>query len=167
MSTYGETPRANRSGSPLPVTRWATQDKATRIPISIDLHHLTLETASKSPGLVEYIHSVFARVVEEGKTYPMEVAEGEAYPRQAFESYFFAADVIVGVLADEGSGDGVSVDHRGGVDIISGTNGPFGSSGLSKDGQPLVWEDVIVGFYYVGCLFVSGRPVRKSRLMSQ
>jgi hypothetical protein len=71
---------------------------------------ITLETALKSPGLVEYLHSVFARIVEEGRTYPMEVAEGEAYSRQAFESYFFAADVIVGVLAGEGSGDGFSVE---------------------------------------------------------
>jgi len=82
----------------------------------------------------------------------MEVAEGEAYSRQAFESYFFAADVIVGVLAGEGTGDRSSVNHQDGVDIVSGTDSPFGSSDLSKDDQPLVWEDIIVGFYYVCCL---------------
>lgn len=152
MSAYGAIPLVNKNGSPLPTTRWTTRDKATGSPISIDLYHLTLETASNSPGLVEYLHSVFARIVEEGRTYPMEVAEGDRYPRQAFESYFFAADVIVGVLAGEGAGDCSSVSHRDGVDIVSRTDSPFGSSDLSKDGQPLVWEDIIVGFYYVCCL---------------
>lgn len=164
MSAYGAIPRADKNGSPLPTTRWTTQDKATGSPISIDLYRLTLETASKSPGLVEYLHSVFARVVEEGRTYPMEVAEGQAYSRQAFESYFFAADVIVGVLVGEGNRDCVNIDHQGGVDIVSGTDSPFGSLGLSKDGQPLVWEDIIAGFYYVG-RFVSPvtRPGKDDR----
>jgi len=149
MSAYSAIPQVNKSRSPLPTTRWTAQDKATGLPISIDLYHLTLETASKSPGLVEYLHSVFARVVEEGRTYPMEVAEGESYSRQAFESYFFAADVIVGVLTGEGSGDGFCAYHQDGVDIISGKDSPFGSSDLSKDSQPLVWEYIIAGFYYV------------------
>jgi len=82
----------------------------------------------------------------------MEVAEAETYSRQAFESYFFAADVLVGVLAGEGTGDCSSVNHQDGVDIVSGTDSPFGSPDLSRDGQPLVWEDIIVGFYYVCCL---------------
>ena len=82
----------------------------------------------------------------------MEVAEGEGYSRQAFESYFFAADVIVGVLTGEGAGKWSSVNNQDGVDIVSGADGPFGSSDLSRDDQPLVWEDVIVGFYYVCCL---------------
>ena len=150
MSAYGAIPRADKSGSPLPTTRWTAKDKATGSPVSIDMYHLTLEMASKSPGLVEYLYSVFARIVEEGKTYPMEVAEGETYSRQAFESYFFAADVIVGVLAGEGSGNNFSVNHQDGVDIISGTNSPFDSSYLWKGGQSLVWKDLIAGFYYVG-----------------
>ena len=170
MSAYGAIPRVNKSGSPLPTTRWTAQDKATGSPISIDLYHITLETASKSPGLVEYLHSVFARIVEEGRTYPMEVAEGEAYSRQAFESYFFAADVIVGVLTGEGSGDGFSVNYQDGVDIISGADSPFGSSGLSKDGQPPVWEDIIAGFYYVGCLaspvFLLEKPQMPQRYLT-
>jgi len=114
------------------------------------MYHLTLETVSKSPGLVEYLHSVFARVVEDGRTYPMEVAEGETYSRQAFESYFFAADVIVGVLVTDGPGGyRSSVDRQDGVDIVSGTDSPFGPSGSSKDGNPPVWKDIIVGSYYV------------------
>ena len=146
MSAYGSTLLVNKRGPPLPTTRWTTTDKATGSRISVDLYHLTLETVSKSPGLVEYLHSVFAQVVEEGKTYPMEVADGETYSRQAFESYFFAADVIVGVLADEENG---KVDRRDGVDTISGTDNPFDSPGSSKDGQPPRWEDIIMGFYYV------------------
>jgi len=149
MSAYGATLLVNKGGPPLLATRWTTTDKGTGSQILIDAYHLTLETASKSPGLVEYLHSVFAQVVEDGKTYPMEVAEGEKYSRQAFESYFFAADVIVGVLADEGNGTGGSVDRRDGVDIVSGADNPFGSLGSSKDGQPPGWEDIIVGFYYI------------------
>jgi len=141
MSAYGAMgSRGHKSESPLPTTRWTTRDKATRLPISIHMHHFTLETASKSPGLVEYLHSVFARVVEDGRTYPMEVAEGETYSRQAFESYFFAA-----------SGDGPSVDSQNGVEVVSGTDSRLGPQpGPSKHGQPPVWEDIIVGFYYVG-----------------
>ena len=87
----------------------------------------------------------------------MEVVEGEAYSRQAFESYFFAADVIVAVRVDrEGSGGdeglGGHVDRRDGFEIVSGR------SGLPDDGQSLVWEDVIIGFYYVGDSF----PVHSS-----
>ena len=154
MSAYGAALHVNKSGPPLPTTRWIAQDKVNRSPISINLYHLTLDMASKSPGLVDYLHSVFARIVEEGKTYPMEVAEGEKYSKQAFENYFFAADVIVGVLADEGSEDGVNVDRRDGVSIVSGTNGPFDPSVLSTDGQPPVWKDRIAGFYYVGFPFL-------------
>lgn len=149
MSAYGATLLVNKGRPPLPTTRWTTKDKATGSQISIDLYHFTLETASKrSSGLVEYLHSVFAQVVEEGKTYPMEVAEGETYSRQAFESYFFAADVIVGVLADRRNGTGGSVERQEGVDIVSGADNLFGSS---KDSQPPRWEDIVVGFYYV-CL---------------
>jgi hypothetical protein len=113
------------------------------------MHHLTLETALKSPGLAEYLYSVFARVVEDGKTYPMEVVEGDTYSRQAFESYFFAADVIVGVLAG-GHGLNFSIDLQDGVEIVSRKDAPLGSPGSLSEGQPIVWEDVIAGFYYVG-----------------
>jgi hypothetical protein len=158
MSAYGVISKAYDSESPLPATRWSIPDKGTGPPISIDLYHLTLEAALKSPGLVEYLHSVFAQIVEDGRTYPMEVAQGEEYSREAFESYFFAGDVIVGVLADERNGDGRSVDCHDGVEIIPGTNSPFGAS---RDNQSFAWEDVIAGFYYVGCLFLLS-SVRKT-----
>ena len=151
MSAYGVISKAYDSESPLPATRWSIPDKGTRPPISIDLYHLTLEAALKSPGLVEYLHSVFAQIVEDGRTYPMEVTQGEEYSREAFESYFFADDVIVGVLADEENGDGQSVDCQDGVEIVPGTNSTFGAS---RDDQPFAWEDVIAGFYYVCCLFL-------------
>ena len=170
MSAYGAIPRAGKDGSLLPTTRWTAQDKTTGSPISIDLYHLTLKAALKSPGLVEYLHSVFAQVVEEGRTYPMEVAEGGTYSRQDFESYFFAADVIVGVIAGEGSGDSLSVNHQDGVDIVSRTDSPFGLSNLSKDGQQPVWENIIVGFYYVGCLvspvFLLEKPQTPQRCLA-
>ncbi|KAF9779780.1 hypothetical protein BJ322DRAFT_339688 [Thelephora terrestris] len=150
MSAYGAIgPKRHRGESPLPNTRWTVRDKTTGSPIFIDMHHLTLEMAMKCPGLVEYLHSVFARVVEDGRTYPMEVAEGESYSRQAFEGYFFAADVIVGVLAAEGNGDGFSVDQQAAAQVIPGTDRPLGLSGSSQDGKPLVWGNVVAGFYYV------------------
>jgi len=152
MSAYGAILKADKRGSLLPTTRWTTHDKVTGSPIPIDVYHLTLEIALKSSGLVEYLHSVFARVVEDGRTYPMEVAEGEEYSREAFESYFFAADVVVGVLAGEQEGD----NCHDGAEIVLGTGYPSGPSASSKGGQPPVWEDIIVGFYYVG--FFSGLP---------
>ena len=80
----------------------------------------------------------------------MEVAEGETYSRDAFESYFFAADVIIGVLVGEESGDGSDADRgQDGVQVVSGTDSPFGPSGSSKAGNPPVWENIIVGSYYV------------------
>jgi hypothetical protein len=151
MSAYGaiSSKGPKDRSQPLPTTRWTTRDKATGSPTFINTYHLTLEAALKSPGLVEYLHSVFARVVEDGRTYPMEVAEGETYSRQAFESYFFAADVVVGLLADGGTVD----RPQDGVEIVSGTaETPFGPSDLSKDGHPPVWKDIIVGFYYVSHL---------------
>ena len=159
MSAYGTISKAYKRESLLPTTRWTTQDKVTGSPIPIDLYHLTLEAALKSPGLVEYLHSVFARVVEDGRTYPMEVAEGEAYPRRAFESYFFAADVVVGVLVGERNSNRSSLDHQDGVEIAPGVDNPFGPSGSWNGGQPPVWEDAIAGFYYVGRF--SGRPPEK------
>ena len=156
MSAYGAISKADKRGSLLPTTRWTTPDKVTGSLTPIDLYHLTLETALKSPGLVEYLHSVFARIVEDGRTYPMEVVEGEGYSRQAFESYFFAADVFVGILAEGPSGDSLDANRPGdGTEIAPGTGSPFGP----KDGQPPVWEDVIVGFYYVG--FFSGHVLGK------
>ena len=155
MSAYGAIgSKKHEDESPLPTTSWTTRDKTTGSPIVVNMYHLTLEAALKCPGLVEYLHSVFARVVEDGKTYPMEVAEGEDYSKQAFESYFFAADVIVGILSGKGSDD-----QRVGVQ-----DAPSPSS-LCEDGQPLVWEDVVAGFYYVRC-FISW-PSPGKRLTSQ
>ena len=99
----------------------------------------------------------------------MEVAEGEAYSRQAFESYFFAADVFVGILADERI-DGVFVAQPGGgPDIAVDKDDFFDSPGSSKDGKPLVWEDVIAGFYYVGrprCFFSEKSTTEASKRSS-
>ena len=157
MSAYGAISSKGHIGRPpLPTTRWATRDRATGSQVFIDTYHFTLQTALESPGLLGYLHSVFAQVVEDGRTYPMEVAEGEAYPREAFESYFFAADVVVGVIVGGGRGDGFAVDdRRNGVEIVSGADGPFGPSGSSKDGNPPVWKDIVVGFYYAGRSFVA------------
>ena len=76
MSTCGATLRGDKNGSPLSTTRWTTQGKAIGSSISIDLYHLTLETALKSRGLMEYLRSMFARVVEEGRTYPRKRPKG-------------------------------------------------------------------------------------------
>ena len=66
--------------------------------------------------------------------------------------------MIVGVLADERNGDGQSVDCHDGVEIVPGTNSPFGAS---RGNQPFAWEDVIAGFYYVSCLFLPSSVWKK------
>lgn len=147
MSAYGTVVSRYQGESPLPTTRWITRGKTIGPPVFIDTYHLTLKAARKCPGLVEYLHSVFAQVVEDGKTYPIEVAEGEVYSIEAFESYFFAADVIVGVLSTEGHNEAPDVDRQDGIEVVRGSQNPF--EGSPENGQSPAWGELIVGFYYI------------------
>ena len=154
MSAYGAIASSTVSRSALPSTIWPGRrprpnPEATAAPSSsppyLTLHHLTLSRAAALPGLIAYLHTVFAYLIEEGATYPQETAPGEMYERQAFETYFFAGDVIVGIAGsgeeDEASQLAVERDGLGeakeiGVDIDAARAGR-------------TWEQCVAGFYYV------------------
>lgn len=130
MSAYGDF-KVPSSGRILPTMNWATKNPSTYI-MTI---HLTLSTARQSPGLVEYLNVVFLKVVEDGRTYPQ---EGDM-SGEAFEKYFFAADVFLGIVSSSHSeetqknGEGTLEDIRAGRS----------------------WEDCVAGFYYVRAYFLT------------
>lgn len=67
-------------------------------------------------------------------TYPQEILQGETYTLEMFENYFFAADVIVGII---GEGEAPGVD---------GASTPVGIE-EARNGRK--WEDCVAGVYYV------------------
>jgi hypothetical protein len=116
-----------------PPTVWelpepTTQGKPAAPFNRLSLHHLRLDEARALPGLVEYTHRVFAAEVEAGRTYPQEALP---YTREAFEAYFWAADVVVAI--------GTNGDDRGGA----------GSHDVEAVRAGRTWEDALVGFYYI------------------
>ena len=137
MSAYG-TFSSVRQHVSLQSTIWSVQPRPSTVkpdPTHVTIHHLTLLTATPLQDLVAVLHEWFAGVVEEGTTYPQEAELG----RDAFEAYFFSADVLVAVLGcdedellSEGSGDGQSVD-------IGIEQARYGRS----------WKECVAGFYYV------------------
>jgi hypothetical protein len=135
MSAYGTTITApiSRPVDLLPPTVWelpepTTQGKPAAPFNRLSLHHLRLDEARALPGLVEYTHRVFAAEVEAGRTYPQEALP---YTREAFEAYFWAADVVVAI--------GTNGDDRGGA----------GSHDVEAVRAGRTWEDALVGFYYI------------------
>jgi hypothetical protein len=126
MSAYGHIKAPSRSGSLLRTRIWSTKRA-----YYLYTFHLTLAEATRFDGLVEYLHSVFSDVVEEGMTYPQ---EGDMN-RSTFEGYFFAADVIVAITGPstlDAIQEGTEVDTE--LDAVRG--------GRS-------WEECVGGFYYV------------------
>ena len=116
----------------------------------IMMFHLTLETA---PGdLVGYMSDEFLEELARGRTYPQELMikteEGEekqVYGRKEFEGYFFAGDVLVGLLVDseecvidsssEGGKEGKEVDPT-----------QVTLEGVRRGRE---WKECVTGFYYV------------------
>ncbi|KAK0559735.1 hypothetical protein OC844_004214 [Tilletia horrida] len=104
MSAYGAIIRTAPAAQvgPSPSTLWPTRDPA-RV---LSVHHLTLASALALPldheggSLMEHLRSTFAKTLEDGRTYPQEDVSGFQGDGKAFEAYFFAADVFVGVLVD-------------------------------------------------------------------
>ncbi|EFI28130.1 MPR1 [Coprinopsis cinerea okayama7 len=135
MSAYGEVKRSQASVAPLPSTFWRTSLGADSkgAPETIAVHHLTLQIIEKYDALLDYLREVFAAVVEEGRTYPQEGDINE----KSFQSYFFAADVFVGVAVTSPSSqehqcsDGALTSHES-LELAS------------KD-----WRGSVSGFYYV------------------
>ena len=72
---------------------------------------------------------VFVKVVEDGRTYPQ---EGDM-SGEAFEKYFFAADVFLGIISSSHSEETQKNGESTLQDIRAGRS----------------WEDCVAGFYYV------------------
>lgn len=126
MSAYGEIRRLQDTEL-LPVTVWATEPELEAMQ-RYSVYHLTLPTARLLPGLLEYLCAAFAKEVEDGMTYPQ---EGEI-TQTAFETYFFSADVFVGIFGDTTLSDEELPNHS--IEAQKGKRS---------------WEDCIGGFYYV------------------
>ncbi|TFK44892.1 hypothetical protein BDQ12DRAFT_730900 [Crucibulum laeve] len=125
MSAYGVIKRANND-NPLPPTLWPGSKLGTYVAV----HHLTLPTAKKLDGLLEYLNIIFAKEVEEGRTYPQ---EGEM-SQDTFEAYFFAADVFIGIIRQPKHED----ITKGTVEI---------TIEKARAGRP--WEHCVAGYYYI------------------
>ncbi|GAB1523310.1 hypothetical protein RhiTH_006442 [Rhizoctonia solani] len=93
MSAYGtiSTP-SNRSKEPLKTLSYVSKQPEH----SILVIHLTKETAPKD--LVGLLHGEFEQELERGQTYPQE----GPMDQMAFEAYFLAADVFVGLIVPSG-----------------------------------------------------------------
>ncbi|PFH52123.1 hypothetical protein AMATHDRAFT_57472, partial [Amanita thiersii Skay4041] len=130
MSAYGDIKAPSTNGATLPSTIWAIRPNSSSDGY-VTLHHLKLSTAQQLPGLLEHLNTIFAQVVEDGATYPQEGEMG----REAFEKYFFAADVFVGIV--------------GTARLIDATAGAAVDITLEKARANRPWEECIVGYYYV------------------
>ncbi|KAI0343712.1 hypothetical protein BDW22DRAFT_1328265 [Trametopsis cervina] len=136
MSAYGAISVSNRPTAALASTLWYCKTQAAAASKYVTMHHLTLETTSTLPGLVSFLHKVFADELERGMTYPQEILQGETYTQTMFEAYFFAADVLVGIV---GSGDVAEGQIDGSVIEF----------GLEEASSGRAWDDCVAGVYYV------------------
>ena len=131
MSAYGAIVRSNAPRT-LTSTLWDCKSKSKDVTLKqLVIHHLTLDTACNLPGLVDHLRAVFTLDIEAGRTYPQETIDGVG----VFETYFFAADVLVAILRD----DDVAPVSEGEMNI-----------GIDQSRKGRSWEDCVVGFYYVG-----------------
>ncbi|EJD08064.1 uncharacterized protein FOMMEDRAFT_73495 [Fomitiporia mediterranea MF3/22] len=100
---------------------------------AIVMFHLTLSNAPSE--LVAYMHEDFADELERGDKYPQEPETGARLGREAFEAYFFAADVLVGIHTNIlKEGYGVEVQEAITPEVLKGSR---------------TWKDCVAGFYYV------------------
>ncbi|KAI0692110.1 hypothetical protein BC835DRAFT_1278284 [Cytidiella melzeri] len=138
MSAYGAIAAPNRPSTPLATTFWHCKKQlaSSSPPQYVTVHHLTLEAASTLPGLVSYLHAVFADELERGMTYPQEILPGEVYTQAMFVAYFFAADVLLAITgldeAPEAATDGSAVQLK-----------------VEEARRGRSWEECVAGVYYV------------------
>jgi hypothetical protein len=123
MSAYGSI--APKSSSQLLATTWRHPNASQQ---HVIIHHLTLKAAQELPGLIDHLGATFIQEIEDGLTYPQEVMSPEL-----FTAYFFAADVLVAIVAD-GS---VAKD------------GEETSATVEATVQGRSWDECVVGYYYV------------------
>lgn len=154
MSAYGTITRKS-AALQLP-TIWKVKQKSKPVNPDSDssefwqyivTYHLNLETASQPSraGLLDYLHTEFADEVERGATYPQETLVGERLTRDAFESYFFAADVILGLIVSGQSLVDLGVD----VDALEEGKGKEEELAFDKVREGKEWADCVAGLYYV------------------
>jgi len=147
MSAYGVITVKNRAENPLSSTLWHlesrsknndTPDVSSSSSRHITVHHLTLKAAHSLEGLIPYLHQTFAEELERGLTYPQEILQGETYTQASFEAYFFAADVLIGIIStDTQKLDGSPVD------------GSEVSYGIEEARGGRSWVEAVAGLYYV------------------
>ncbi|KAF7321528.1 Alternative cyclin Pcl12 [Mycena kentingensis (nom. inval.)] len=127
MSAYGAIAKTTSLDGPLPSTIWRMREDAEAF---VTVHHLTLATARSFPGLIEYLGTVMAAVVEEGQTYPQ-----ESLAFDAFENYFFAGDVFIAIIPLSGTS--------------GGEDGQQTNETIETARQGRSWEDSVAGCYYI------------------
>ena len=140
MSAYG--PVVKPASPSLPPSVWPLEgyhgtSDATLRPTHLTVYHLTLALVTDGlSDLISQLHIWFADEVRQGLTYPQ---EGEIR-RDAFEAYFFSADVFVAIIG--GDDDGIlSATARGETDA---------SLERARCGRP--WDTCVAGFYYVSLI---------------
>ena len=157
MSAYGDIKRAHNA-APLQPTSWfvspnkdspvkdAHQQQQKQEQRSISIYHLNLETARALPGLLDYLGTIFAQIIEDGKTYPQ---EGEM-PQTTFEAYFFSADVFIGIV-----GQSIAEAQSPSIATGEGNNGAalgqclVADKDIQSQRDERSWEECIAGYYYV------------------
>nr|GAT57840.1 alternative cyclin Pcl12 [Mycena chlorophos] len=127
MSAYGAIGKPATLTETLPSTIWRMRATSDAF---VTVHHLTLETAKSFPGLVEYLGSVMASVVEEGQTYPQ-----ETLVLDAFEAYFFSGDVFIAIIPASAA--------------LTAEDGTETSETVQSACRERSWEECIAGAYYV------------------
>ncbi|KAK0529735.1 hypothetical protein OC834_003561 [Tilletia horrida] len=159
MSAYGAIIRTAPAAQvgPSPSTLWPTRDPA-RV---LSVHHLTLASALALPldheggSLMEHLRSTFAKTLEDGRTYPQEDVSGFQGGGKAFEAYFFAADVFVGVLVDAEEAEklaGEPIPHVGqgkSEGRLLKAEATSSAALIDSVRASRTWKEAVAGFYYV------------------
>lgn len=145
MSAYGAIERSWTSRT-VRSTIWKGRPSGDEAEQFVVLFHLTLQDTEQQSrdGLIAFMHNEFADEIERGQTYPQETQPGSRYTLDAFKSYFFAADVFVGLFCsgerlvqtglDAKFNDGEFLEADVDFDLI-------------RNGRD--WGDCVAGFYYV------------------
>ncbi|THH04316.1 hypothetical protein EW145_g5611 [Phellinidium pouzarii] len=107
------------------------------------MHHLTLTTAPHE--LLSFMHNEFADEVARGDTYPQESPAGERLSREAFEGYYFAADVMLGLNVYSADVQSYGVD----ADSVREDVGTVVNVGINVAKGERTWEQCVAGFYYI------------------
>jgi hypothetical protein len=134
MSAYGAIAVRNCPAEPLGSTVWSCKPRGEDSPKFLSVHHLTLLSAASLPGLIEHLHQCFSEELERGMTYPQEILQGESYTQDMFQTYFFGADVLIGII---GEGE------------MPGTDGGSMPVSIEQARNDRPWEECVAGVYYV------------------